>query len=198
MNTGIVILAAGSSQRMGTPKQLLPVFGTSLIKYFIEEAMETPCYPITVVVGAHKAKIVPELKNMPISIVDNPAWETGIGSSVKMGVVGTYMVSKDIEGLIVMTSDMPFVNRHCIKALIQKAIENPEKDVIASKYAGTVGVPALFRRKVLEQLLDLKGESGAKKVIESNKSNALFVDFDKGVVDLDTQTDYFNFIQSKN
>ena len=78
MNTGIVILAAGSSQRMGTPKQLLPVFGTSLIKYFIEEAMETPCYPITVVVGAHKAKIVPELKNMPISIVDNPAWESGM------------------------------------------------------------------------------------------------------------------------
>jgi molybdenum cofactor cytidylyltransferase len=198
MNTGIVILAAGSSERMGAPKQLLPINGISLIKYFIEEAMETLCYPITVVVGAHKARIVPELKDMPISIVDNPSWESGMASSVKMGVVGTYMVSKDIEALIIMTSDMPFVNRHYIKLIRQKGIENPDRDIIASKYSGTFGVPALFRRNILDQLLDLKGDSGAKKVIESNKKKTLFVDFEKGSIDLDTQNDYFNFIQSKN
>lgn len=198
MNVGLVILAAGESSRMGTPKQLLPIFGKSMLKYLIEEAFETKCVPVTVVLGAHKSKIVPELHNMPISIIDNANWATGMGSSIKMGLIGVYMVEKSIDAVIFMTSDMPFVNAEVINKMIQIADEHPEKSIVAAKYGGTVGIPALFKRAVFEQLLDIKPKAGAKSIIQANKKDTISFNFDLGSVDLDTKQDYFEFLQSKN
>ncbi len=198
MNTGLVILAAGASQRMGVPKQLLPVGGISLLKHLTEQAMSSPCYPVTIVLGAHKDRIQPELKDMPVNIIDNPFWETGMASSIRMGLAGTYLVSKEIEALIIMTSDMPFVNSQYLELLRRTAMEHPDKDIVASRYAETYGIPALFRRNVLEQLLDLKGDTGAKKIIGDNLSRTVFIPFEKGSIDLDTQDDYFRFLQSNN
>ena len=198
MNVGIVILAAGASSRMGFPKQTLPIFGTSMLKHLILEVFETPCFPITVVVGANKAKVVPELKDMPVNVIDNKAWEEGMGGSIKMGLIGTYLVSNAIDAIIVMTSDMPYVNAGLLKSLIKTAEELPDKSIIAAKYNETAGIPVLFKRPRFEEILDLKSELGAKSILEKNKNDIATVDFELGSIDLDTKEEYFNFIQSKN
>lgn len=195
---GIVILAAGESKRMGTAKQLLPIFGVQMLKYLILQAFETNCHPITVVVGANKDKIVPLLKDMPIVIIDNPNWKKGMGDSIKMGMIGSYMASKEIEGLLIMTSDMPYVNAETINKMIDLAIQNEDKSIVASKYDKTVGVPVLFKKEKFELLLDLKGNIGARDILKKHKSDIVIHEFENGKIDLDTKEDYFSFIQSKN
>ncbi|HLO43180.1 MAG TPA: nucleotidyltransferase family protein [Leadbetterella sp.] len=198
MNIGVVILAAGESKRMGVPKQILPIFGIPMLKYLVDEVLDTQAHPVTVVVGANKTKIVPMLENIPIGIIDNPDWQKGMGSSIKMGLVGSYLVTKGFDGLIFMTSDMPFVNAAIINKLIETAREFPDKTIIASKYSGTLGVPVLYKKERFEDILDMKPEHGAKQFFNKYPEEIVTVDFDLGAVDLDTKEDYYNFLQSKN
>jgi molybdenum cofactor cytidylyltransferase len=198
MNIGVVILAAGESKRMGVAKQILPIFGVPMLKYLVDEVLDTEAHPVTVVVGANKIKIVPLLENIPIGIIDNPEWSTGMGSSIKMGLVGSYLITKGFDGLIFMTSDMPFVNAAVIKKLIATAGEFPDKTIIASKYNGTLGVPVLYKKERFEDILDMKPEHGAKQIFNKYPQEIVTVDFDLGAVDLDTKEDYYNFLQSKN
>ncbi|MFN3782805.1 MAG: NTP transferase domain-containing protein [Spirosomataceae bacterium] len=194
MQTSIVLLAAGASSRMGTPKQLLPIGSKNMIQTLIDEALKTSCYPITVVLGANKAKIVPALVDMPINLVDNANWESGMASSIKMGLIGSYMIEKNIDSILFLTSDMPYVTSGYIQEIIRKA-EETEALIIASKYGGTVGIPALFKREIFTDLLELTGEEGARKLIQQNKEKLALVDFPNGAFDLDTPEDYASFIR---
>ena len=197
MEVGIIILAAGESKRMGMPKQLLDVNGESMLLNIINSALATSCYPVTVVVGAHKKAIVPELKDLPINIVDNPQWQTGMASSVKMGLVGSYLLSKTMEAVIISTSDMPEVSASVLKALINKA-KDTNANIITSKYKGVMGVPALIKRAVFEELLNLEGDQGARQIFKKFKNELEYVEFEGGAIDLDTQEDYFNYLNSQN
>ncbi|RYU97285.1 nucleotidyltransferase family protein [Emticicia agri] len=203
MNVGIVILAAGASSRMGVPKQLLHIDGLSLIKRMTEMAMDTPCYPVVVVLGANRQLIRKELERMPITIIDNPQWENGMSSSLKMGLVGSYMTFKELEAVIFLTVDMPLVSVELIQKMIEKAEivaedrkESP--DIVACKYNGQIGIPVLFKRKMFNQLLELKGDNGAKKVILANKEHTATIDFPEGKIDLDTMEEYRKFLSNYN
>ena len=203
MNTGIVILAAGASSRMGAPKQLLHIDGISLIKRMTEMAMETPCYPIVVVLGANRQIIRKELERMPITVIDNPQWENGMSSSIKMGLAGSYMTYKELEAIIFLTVDMPLVSAELIQKMVEKAKTingNTESspDIVACKYNGQIGIPVLFKRKLFNDLLELSGDSGAKKVILANKEQTATIDFPEGKIDLDTMEEYRNFLSNYN
>lgn len=203
MKVGIVILAAGASTRMGAPKQLLHIDGKSLIKRMAEMAMDTPAYPIVVVLGANRTMIRPELDRMPITIIDNPQWEAGMASSIKMGLVGAYMTLKDLEAVIFLTVDMPYVSPRLIEEIIAKAekIEEGKEetpDIVACRYGGQMGIPVLFKRKLFNDLLELSGDNGAKKVILANKEKTVTIDFPQGKTDLDTIEEYRNFLSNYN
>jgi molybdenum cofactor cytidylyltransferase len=197
MKVGIIILAAGESKRMGVPKQLLDVFGESVLKKVVNEALKTHCYPITVVVGAHKKHIVPELEGIPVTITDNPHWQSGIGGSIRMGLIGTYLVSKEIDAVIITTSDMPLVNAEVFNALIVKA-EASDALLIVSDYGEAKGVPALIKRPLFEELLDLEGDEGVRQIFAKYKTSLTAVDFPGGLTDLDTKEDYYNYLHSVN
>jgi molybdenum cofactor cytidylyltransferase len=203
MNVGIVILAAGASSRMGAPKQLLQIDGRSLIKRIAETAMDAPCYPIVVVLGANREMIRKELTDMPITIIDNPQWEKGMSGSIKMGLAGAYMTFKDLESIIFLTADMPLVSVDLIKRLISKAEQVSEKindvpDIVACSYGGQMGIPVLFRRNLFNDLLELSGDNGAKKVILANKVRTVTVEFPEGRIDLDTLEEYRSFLSNFN
>lgn len=203
MNVGIIILAAGASSRMGVPKQLLHIDGKSLIKRIAEMAMETPCYPIVVVLGANRDMMRKELERMPITIIDNPQWEKGMSSSIKMGLAGSYMTFKELEAVIFLTADMPLVSVELIQKMINKDEEVSEKmkdtpDIVASSYGGQMGIPVLFKRKLFNDLLELSGDNGAKKIILANKEKTVAVDFPEGIFDLDTMEEYRNFLSNYN
>lgn len=81
----IIILAAGASTRMGTPKQLLPYQGCSLLRYTIESAMASVCQPVVVVLGANAQQIASEVNQSSVMVVENPDWHLGMGSSKSLG-----------------------------------------------------------------------------------------------------------------
>ncbi|MFT6204001.1 MAG: molybdenum cofactor cytidylyltransferase [Spirosomataceae bacterium] len=196
MNVAIIILAAGKSSRMGVPKQAIEINGKTLIKNIIDTTLETKCYPITVVVGANKAAFVPELEVMPVTLIDNPNWEKGMGASIKMGLIGSYMVEKNFEAVIVLTVDMPHVTVDLINKLIEKAADDSVK-IVACRYGDSGGIPALFKREVLYDILELDDAEGAKSVIMKHKSNTTWIDFPDGNIDLDTPSDLRKYLASQ-
>jgi molybdenum cofactor cytidylyltransferase len=198
MNISIIILAAGASSRMGAPKQLLLVDGKTLIKRICETAMDTPCHPIVAVLGANRNLIRKETERMPITVIDNPQWENGMSSSIKMGLAGAYMTEKAIEAAIFLTVDMPYVNAELINKMIEKAESDEKIEIVACKYDSQIGIPVLFKRSLFTDLLELTGDEGAKKVVLKNKDKTAFIDFPEGKLDLDTIDEYRNFVSNYN
>jgi molybdenum cofactor cytidylyltransferase len=198
MNTSIIILAAGASSRMEMPKQLLMIEGKTLIRRVSEMAIETSCHPIVVVLGANKEPIRKEIEKIPLTIIENPKWEDGMSSSMKMGLVGAYLTEKEIDAVIFLTVDMPFVSSKLINDMIAKAIENPDSQIVACSYEKQFGIPVLFKRSLFNDLLELKGDEGAKKIVLKNKDKTSLIDFPEGKFDLDTIDEYWNFVGQLN
>ncbi|MFN4144631.1 MAG: NTP transferase domain-containing protein [Runella sp.] len=191
-NIGIIILAAGESKRMGQPKQLLDIDGKSLIRRTSEIALATDCYPVVLVVGAHKAQIAPEIADMPLTIIDNPQWQQGMASSVKVGLAGMYMTYKDVEAVLMLVCDQPYLSVSLLERMVEM-YKQKKPLAVACRYEEEVGVPVLFDRKLFEELLSLEGDKGAKAVLMRHIEDASLVNFEAGIIDLDTPEDYRRF-----
>jgi molybdenum cofactor cytidylyltransferase len=189
---GIIILAAGESKRMGFPKQLLNIEGVSLIRRTAEVALATDCYPVVLVIGAHKAQLAQEIIDLPLTVIDNQMWHEGMASSVKMGLAGLYMTYKDVEAVIMLVCDQPYISVSLLERMIE-IYRTKKPPIVACKYEDQVGVPALFDRKLFEELLSLTGDKGAKPVLMNHLDEAYLLTFEAGSVDLDTPEDYKNF-----
>lgn len=189
---GIILLAAGESKRMGSPKQLLEIDGKSLLRRTAEVALATDCYPVVLVIGANKAQIAPEIINLPLTVIDNPMWPEGMSSSVKMGMAGLYMTYKDVDAVLILVCDQPYLSVSLLERMI-KIYEEKQPPIVACKYGDQIGVPALFDRKIFDELLTLTGDKGAKPVVMNHLDEAYLVTFEAGSVDLDTPEDYKAF-----
>lgn len=184
-----IILAAGASTRMGTPKQLLPYRGTSLLRHVVEEAIASVCQPVIVVLGANAEKIYPSLNQLPIQIVENLDWNQGMATSIKTGIQSLSHLNEKIEAIILTLGDQPFISAQIINRLVE-AYYTTEKPIIASEYAGTWGVPALFDRTIFSELIALKPSEGAKKIIKKHQHQTFCLPFPQGAIDIDTPQDY--------
>ena len=193
MNVGAVILAAGSSSRMGTPKQILQFEGSSLLKRATLAALGAKCDPVVVVTGAHADLCRRELDGLDVREAFNVSWETGMASSVHAGIECLLNIDAGIAATVLLLCDQPHVTSDIISNLIatHHATERP---VIASIYAGSFGVPALFSRTLFAELVQLEGTSGAKEIIKRHASDAHFLPFPEGIVDVDTPDDFTRLI----
>src|SRR5258708_4158463 len=104
---GAVILAAGESSRMGTPKQLLLIDGQPLVVRAVEIALASAAWPVVVVLGAHAEKIRPLLARLPVLLADNPAWSEGLASSIRAGVTTLRQFSRQLDAALVALCDQP-------------------------------------------------------------------------------------------
>ena len=184
---GVVILAAGASSRLGQPKQLVQYRGRTLLRHAAEAAAASGCRPIVTVLGANAKALRGELAGLPVWIVENEDWEQGMGTSIAAGV-RPLADSGRLDGAVVLLADQPLVGPDLIKDLVAR-FEETMAPVVASEYAGTLGVPALFAEMLFPELLALDGPSGAKQVIQKHRNTAALVVFDGGVVDIDTPED---------
>ena len=190
---GIIILAAGESKRMGSPKQLLQIEGKSLVHRTAEIALATDCYPVVMVIGANKPQIAPEIVDLPLTIIDNPMWHEGMSSSVKIGLAGVYMTYKEVEAVIILVCDQPYLSVSLLERMVE-IYTTKKPRLIACRYGEELGVPALFDRTLFEELLDLKGDKGAKPVLMKHLDEAHILQFEAGSIDLDTPDEYQAFL----
>jgi len=195
-NQGIIILAAGSSSRLGQPKQLLEYNNTTLLKNAIAEASGVPAAAIMVVTGANSEAIEGDLKQSVASICYNKEWEQGMGSSIATGLKRLLELHSDLKACIFAVCDQPFVTTQVFRDILEQQTQSG-KGIIASLYADTLGTPVLFSHTYFEALLNLNGKEGAKKIVENYIDDVASVPFDKGNIDIDTIHDYNNFISSK-
>jgi molybdenum cofactor cytidylyltransferase len=188
-NAGIVILAGGSSSRLGQPKQLLPYNNTTLLKNTINAAVQVPDCEVLVVLGAqHEAiKMHLDLDAIHLSINDN--WESGMASSLVKGLQGLLSLSPDIQCCIISVCDQPFIEGSVFNGLFSEYFKT-QKGIIASSYAGTFGTPVLFDKKYFPALIKLRGKEGAKSIMTQPLDDMAAVPFENGHVDIDTMTDY--------
>jgi molybdenum cofactor cytidylyltransferase len=187
----IIILAAGSSSRFGYPKQLVKHNSISLIRHALAEASKSS-EQVLVVLGANFELIKNEIGDYPASLlVNNPDWEEGMSSSIRCGL--SELLKKDplIDAVIFMVCDQPFADASLLAGLVAKYKEG-NKAIIASAYKDTIGTPVLFDKAYFPVLLELKGQSGAKKIITENIDAVAPVPFPLGYVDIDTKEDYKN------
>jgi molybdenum cofactor cytidylyltransferase len=186
---GAVILAAGESSRFGRPKQLVQFRGKSLVRRVAAAAREAGCSVIVVVLGSKRDQIERELKETDAIVAENQNWRRGIGSSIRVGLESAVNQAPDIEAIVLLTCDQPFVKTDTIERLIAMR-EKTKKAIVASSYSETLGVPALFDRSCFQELLTLPDDSGAKSIILSNHERVAELLFPEGKIDIDTAADY--------
>lgn len=186
---GAVVLAAGSSTRMGTPKQLLRFEGETLLRRAALAALGAGCRPVVVVSGAHAGRVREELRGLDVLEVVNELWETGMGSSVRAGMGALLEADADAPAVVLMLCDQPHVTSETIDALVA-AHRDGGRTVVASEYGGGFGVPALFDKSLFPELMRLEGQAGAKQVIKRHAREAHFVPFPEGETDVDTPEDF--------
>ena len=186
---GAVVLAAGSSSRMGSPKQTLQFRGESLLRRSALAALGAGCHPVIVVTGAHSELSSRELDGLDVLEVLNTGWETGMASSIRAGVQGLVDADPDATAAVLMLCDQPHVTAQVISGLVA-AHRATGRPVVASTYSGSVGAPALFSRALFAELTRLEGRAGAKEVIKRHASDAHLLPFQGGEVDVDTPDDF--------
>jgi molybdenum cofactor cytidylyltransferase len=188
-NTAIIILAAGSSSRLGRPKQLLSYQHKSLLDNTIEEAKKATDGAVLVILGGNHALIEKNITRSAISIVYNPDWEEGMSSSIRLGLAVLKNENAALKNVILTVCDQPFITAEVFGGLIQEA-ETSGKGIVASSYGGTLGTPVWFDQLYFNELFLLKGTEGAKKVVKKFAAQVASVTFEKGEIDIDTPEDY--------
>lgn len=185
---GLIILAAGSSSRLGTPKQFVAFHGKTLLQRIVTESLESFCSPIIVVGGKDAENFCKHLDDFEVQIIENDNWEQGMGNSISCGIKKLIEIDENLDGVVLCVCDQPFVTAQMINNLVNIFREGKHK-IVASTYGETIGVPAFFDKSLFAELADLQGKSGAKKIIEKFKSDIFVLNFPEGAIDVDTPED---------
>jgi molybdenum cofactor cytidylyltransferase len=192
MKTGIILLAAGSSSRLGRAKQIIEFQDKTLIQKAINEANKSQADCLVVVLGANADLIQTGFDYSSTPFIVNPDWQNGMSSSMQVGL-RFLMEKEEIDQVLLMLCDQPFVDASLLDQLIT-ARETSGKGIVVSAYSNTLGVPAVFDKRYFEELLQLTGSEGAKKVIFKHQAEVHALDFPLGAVDLDTEEDVNQFL----
>lgn len=188
----IIILAAGKSSRLGQAKQLLKYKGKSLLQNTIEASVDLGSKETIMVLGANSALIEAKIALNNVTVLNNKNYERGLASSVKLGV--QYLKEKT-SAILILVCDQAHINSNQLKGLIKTWKNNPSK-IICSTYAGTLGVPAIFPRHFFDDLMQLKGDRGAKSLLINYQDQLIPLPFEGGEVDIDTEKDYKNLLDN--
>ena len=174
---------------MGRPKQLIPYNGKSLLEHVFDVANDSQATPVVLVLGANAELLEKVIQDRKIHIAVNNEWNEGMASSVRCGIKTLTKISAAADAAIIMVCDQPFVTSTLLNELIVTQ-RNTGKSIVACQYETAIGAPALFQKSVFPDLLQLKGDSGDRKIIEQRKGEIAIVSFEKGIIDIDTEDDY--------
>lgn len=163
----ILILAAGGSRRLGRAKQLEPWGKTSLLGQVVDEARALPGFDeIWVVLGHESERILTEVDLAGCGVVENPEWEDGLSSSLRVGLDAISRLSR-AEMVLVMLGDQPGVGPEVVAGLLAAAGRS-KAEAIVPKYRYVRGNPVLFRRSLWPRLMSIAGDTGAGNLLKAH------------------------------
>ena len=188
-NCAAIILAAGKSSRLGKPKQLLRYQNKTLLQHAINTAKLSSIQTIIVVLGSNADLIQNEMDNTGIRVVINNDWPSGVASTIRCGIQTLTKHDAAIDEVILMVCDQPFVAADLLNTLMEKQKETGTP-IIASQYGDTIGTPALFHKQFFPELMELQGDTGAKRIMMQHNDLLATIPFPQGRIDIDTIDDY--------
>lgn len=179
-----LVLAAGASERLGQPKQLVQYQGERLMDRAIRIAHEAGASPVFVVLGAGYEELLKVLQNNPYEprILINKAWKRGMSTSIALGAAAAERV--DADDLLVLTCDQVTVTAEHLRRLMETS---HREHVVASHYYERRGIPALFPVFSFHALQELTGDTGARELLQDDA--VLTVPLHGGEFDVDTPAD---------
>jgi molybdenum cofactor cytidylyltransferase len=180
----IIVLAAGASRRLGQPKQLLMLGGEPLIRRAVNAAIEGRLGRVYVVLAEGDNASRAALDGVPVEVIRNPDAGRGIGSSIKAAMAA---LPRDTHEAVLMVVDQPAVDSALLTDLA--AALRPDSLAAACEYAGTIGVPAIYRRALFDELMRIEDDAGAKSILLRHRPLVATIPFPAGEADIDTPTD---------
>ena len=182
---GAVILAAGTSSRLGTPKQLLRYQGQTLLEQTIHTALKAELSPLMVVLGAHANQINGQINLSKCTVVHNLDWNKGMGGSIACGIRA--LPDTALDGVFILLCDqLKLSTEHLLN---MRSTFNPHTRIVQSHYGTAAGPPVLFGKEYFAALSDLDGKKGAHAIISANEHTCSTVSFPGGIEDVDTIAD---------
>lgn len=188
MTTAAVILAAGQSRRLGRPKQLEPWGETNLLSHVVARTREFPVAEVWVVLGHDHERILEETELGDAGVIENPEWEEGIASSIRVGLDALTRLSRCDRALIVL-GDQPAVDTEIVDELM-RSHDRASNPASVPKYRYNWGNPVLVDRSLWPRLMSLEGDEGAQRLWQAHPEWVNEVWFsDLAPRDVDTETD---------
>ncbi len=182
-----VLLAAGASTRLGTPKQLLPFGGRTLIEHALDILLRSPLDDVLVVLGAHAEEIAPLVQGPRVRIVENPRWEQGQSTSLHAALEA---LPPDCAAIVFAPCDMPWLTPELIGAIVQ-TWRQTGKPLVATEGGEVRGIPALIARDVFPELKRIPGDQGCRALIRGDSTRVAHVHADPHTLtDIDTPEQY--------
>jgi len=165
-----LILAAGESKRMGTPKALLQHEGHTFLERLLVAARHPKIGITRVVLGCHSERVLAKVQLEPATVVLNPEWKKGQLSSIQAAVKALPVGATD--GIILLLVDHPFVSSDLIAVLIERFYLSG-KPIVLPTFKGKRGHPVIFSTTLYDELLRAPAESGARAVVWAHAADVL-------------------------
>lgn len=181
---GVIVLAAGSSTRMGRPKLLLPLRGKSLVRRVTEEALASRADRVLIVTGAYREAIERELAGLPIRAVHNQDHLRGISTSLRAGLRA---LPPEAEAALVVLADQPLVDRTVLDALIEQYLDSGAA-IVQPTYGGQPGNPVLWDRRLFGELMAQEGDRGGREILRRRAGEIARCELDDPRVQQDVDT----------
>ncbi len=181
----VLVLAAGASTRLGQPKQMVLLGGQPALHLTVSNVVAVAGHAVSVVIGAHARTLTHLLAHSPASVIVNRHWQEGMGSSIRFGMS---VLPPACNAVMIVLGDQVAVTAEDLRRL-SNAWKGQEETIAAAAYQGHVGVPAIFPRLCFPELSALKGDSGARALLERHNYRLVRVPMPNAGVDLDTPED---------
>lgn len=179
-----IILAAGAGRRLGGRKPLAPCAGKTLLARAVAAGRNAGLDCTMAVFGEVDAEYLEAATEAGLAFTVNADWRDGMGTSIAAGVAS---LPGDCDAVLVQTVDQALVDGDGLRTLVDAWRRAPES-IVAARYAGATGVPALFPRRCFQALRALGGDRGARGIIAGD-GGVVAMDLPEAALDVDTAAD---------
>jgi molybdenum cofactor cytidylyltransferase len=182
-----ILLAAGSSSRMGKLKQLMPLGESTILEQTLDNLLSSKLTEVIVVLGYEAEEIMKSISGRPVKLVVNPLHRKGMSTSIAAGLK---FVDSQAQAVMLVLGDQPYIDSPTINRLID-AFGSSKKGIAIPTYKGKRGHPLIFARKYDKPLSNLSGDIGGREIIKEHPEDVLEVPVkcEGIVIDIDTPPD---------